>query len=226
MMRKKDAMVAFAKDPYETPVKTRLAATIGNETARMLYIAMLEDCLGELCSEHGRDVYVACYPDRERRFFTSLQKAYPVELIDQEGADLGERMYSCASRLLISYSSVFLFGTDLPVLPMQSISTALANDSWDIAFGPAQDGGFYAIGLRKCRPEIFQGVNWSSSTTLVETITNCVRLGLETIFLDLSFDVDDRPSLDALSLELSLLEKGASKTRRILSEFTLDRKEP
>ncbi|MGD9682211.1 MAG: TIGR04282 family arsenosugar biosynthesis glycosyltransferase [Candidatus Obscuribacterales bacterium] len=219
------ALVAFAKNPDIVPVKTRLATTFGADRARLIYIAMLEDCLTALSCLPGQNtvctrLYLACYPDEKGEFFQPLARHFELSLIPQTGADLGERMTSCLETLLAEHETVFIFGTDIPRIPVASLGALLKRTDFDIALGPSPDGGYYALGARKeINPGIFQGVSWSSGGVLEQTLVNCRALDLAVAFLDDCQDVDDRGSLEALIGELRKDHEAAPATRAVLGNM-------
>lgn len=217
------ALVAFAKNPDTVPVKTRLATTLGAERARLIYIAMLEDCLTALSCLPGSRLYLACYPDDRDEFFLSLAGRFQLSLIPQVGADLGERMTGCLDRLLAEHETVFIFGTDIPMPPIASLSALLAaRENFDIALGPSPDGGYYALGAAgEINPGIFDGVSWSSGRVLEQTLANCRALDLVVVLLDDCQDVDDERSLEALITKLKGDRNAAPVTRALLADIGL-----
>ncbi len=95
---------------------------------------------------------------------------------------------------------VTLIGSDSPSLPASYLE-ALAEIEADVAFGPAEDGGFWGIHCRRTDPRMFDGVAWSTAGTLEQTIASCKRAGLTTATGPVWFDVDDRESLARLALD-------------------------
>ncbi|MBZ0185928.1 MAG: hypothetical protein K8F91_06700, partial [Candidatus Obscuribacterales bacterium] len=98
--------MAFAKNPELVPVKTRLSISLGQNQAALIYTGLLEDCLEQLKSFSGADLFLACYPDRDGDFFKRIQYRHGISLIDQKGEDLGERILDCIGNLLDSHNSV------------------------------------------------------------------------------------------------------------------------
>lgn len=218
----KAAFVAFAKNPELVPVKTRLAETLGQERARRLYIALLQDCLTSLGSAKSADHYLACYPDASGDLMARLGAEHGFKLIQQEGKDLGERMLNCVKKLLDYYSAVIVFGTDVPVLPLQTISDSLGRlEYWDVVLGPSRDGGYWAFGAKRVNDLMFEGIEWGSSSVFVETIKNCVKFGLEVAFLDVCEDIDDQKSLANFCELLAKGSDGATASRSVLKELGL-----
>lgn len=218
----KVAVVAFAKNPDMVPVKTRLARSIGADAARIVYSALLEDCLTSLCSIQGTDKFIACFPDEHGDFFDQARGRHGIGLVSQEGRDLGERMLNCATALLNDYQVVIIFGSDVPVLPVSSIQNALNSmHFWDVILGPSRDGGYYAIGFRHRADSIFTGLTWGTESVFLETVKNCSNSGLEVAFLDVLDDIDDLDSLLRLSEALEVDADTACHTRLALREIGL-----
>ncbi|MBZ0187011.1 MAG: TIGR04282 family arsenosugar biosynthesis glycosyltransferase [Candidatus Obscuribacterales bacterium] len=218
----KVALVAFAKNPEAVPVKTRLARSLGEAHAAKLYTAFLKDCLTGLTRVEGGVAYLACYPETEACFFKQLKTEYGVKLIRQHGCNLGERMLNCAKELLGSYQAVIIFGTDVPVIPAESVRTALDGMRyWDVLLGPCPDGGYYALGVRNIADSMFSGVVWGSESVFLQTVKNCVNEGLEVSFLDLIDDIDDIEALRRLAGKLDVNRCIAVHTRGILEKIDL-----
>ena len=87
---------------------------------------------------------------------------------------MGERMArACARGFAAGYSPVLLRGSDTPDLPAAVVSEArevLAAGHFQVALGPATDGGYYLVGLTEPQPALFQGPAWSSNTVLESTL--------------------------------------------------------
>ena len=218
----KVAFVAFAKNPELVPVKTRLAQTLGQDWASRLYVALLEDCLASLASVNGVEHYLACYPDVTGQLFQKLALEHGFSLVQQQGEDLGERMLNCIKDLLACHSAVIVFGTDMPVLPLRALDYSLGwMEYWDVLLGPSYDGGYYVFGAKMVHDLMFEEIQWGSHSVFVETIKNCVKLGLEVAFLDVCEDVDDDQSLGRLCKSLMSNGKEAPATRAVLENFGL-----
>jgi glycosyltransferase A (GT-A) superfamily protein (DUF2064 family) len=96
---------------------------------------------------------------------------------------------------------VVVIGADAPHVPLTILTAAVESlhAGADLVLGPAADGGYYLIGLRAPRPELFADVAWSTSTVLAETLARAHRLGLRTRVLPGSFDIDGPDDLERLS---------------------------
>ena len=93
---------------------------------------------------------------------------------------------------------VALTGTDVPALAAEDVRRALESlDEHDIAIGPATDGGYYLIALKRPRPELFQGIAWSGPDVLADTLDRASRCHLSVRVLKTIGDVDTVEDLAA-----------------------------
>jgi rSAM/selenodomain-associated transferase 1 len=174
-----NALLVFAKRPRAGEVKTRLGAQIGAAAAAELYRVLAEAGI-EATRPHGAEY--------QRLFFFAPADAQPVmeawlpgeTWLAQEGAGLGARMANAfAEAFRRGAKRVAIIGTDAPWVTRESVLAALdALDRDDVVLGPAQDGGYYLMALRATRPELFDGIAWSTPAVLASTLARCVSLGL------------------------------------------------
>jgi glycosyltransferase A (GT-A) superfamily protein (DUF2064 family) len=121
----------------------------------------------------------------------------PVRL--QQGAGLGQRLHHAASTALAEgHRACAIIGSDSPTLPPDHVRKLLAAQS-DVALGPAEDGGFYAIVFRRTALHMFDGVAWSTPETLRQTEASTTRAGLTVSLGPSWFDVDTPEDLERLS---------------------------
>jgi hypothetical protein len=90
-----------------------------------------------------------------------------------------------------------IVGGDAPSLPASHIQALLAIDA-DVALGPSEDGGYYAICCRRTHPAMFEAVEWSSSRTLDDTVQAARKAGLSVAFGPTWFDIDSAEDLARL----------------------------
>ena len=179
-------VIIFAKAPILGTVKTRLAATLGNAKALLIYQRMLQRCADRLGQGAWHTVFSVTPDDA---VYDSTHWPVGVELIQQGEGDLGARMLRALARAR-SGAPVIVTGSDIPELGAEHIVQALdALAHKDLVFGPSTDGGFYLVGANyPPPPDIFAGVRWSSSSTLAQVITNCTT---PTALIDVLDDFDD-----------------------------------
>ena len=228
------ALILFAKAPIPGQVKTRLCPPLTPDEAASLHGSVVLDMLERsrlptptLPLQGGRDGrgldrFVACAPSPDHVFFKILEERHGVRLIAQIGDDLGARMARAfADVFALGYRQVLVVGTDLPTLPGSVFGEAVTLlAAHDVVLGPALDGGYYLIGLRKPSPELFAGIPWSTDRVLPLTQQKAAALRLSTALLPVRRDIDTIDDLVALIEEFEI---GATGNRQWAPG---DRKEP
>jgi len=202
------ALAVMAKAPRSGNVKTRLSPPLTLDQAAALNICFLRDTTENLAAvaASGNAASIISYtPIGDEALFDTLLPA-DFALIPQRGEGFGERLLATAEDLLAcGYGSVCLIDSDSPTVPAAAFEQAvaeLAKPGDRIILGPAHDGGYYLIGLKRPHPELFVNITWSTSTVLVETIAAANTAGLEAVILPLWYDVDDASTLNILTAEL------------------------
>lgn len=193
----KNALILFAKYPKPGQVKTRLAKKVGEEKAAHVY----QRFLFELCEAHQKkdyDLIIAFSPSGKEKAFRGLLKPYvsdETRFYAQEGDGLGERMY-CAFKAHKKYEKMVLIGSDLSDLKEATVQEAFRLlDQTDVVLGPACDGGYYLIGMKKAF-DIFQGISWSTSSVLKEQLKNIREKKLSYHLLAVRRDIDTMEDLE------------------------------
>ncbi len=186
-------LVAFVKAPRLGRVKTRLAADIGVVAAWAFYRRTTAAVLHRLAGEGRWQPWLAATPDS----VVAAPGVWPSawRQIGQGTGDLGQRMARVMGAL--PPGPVVIIGTDTPDIRPAHIAGAFhALGRHDAVLGPAADGGYWLVGLRRrpCLPEIFQGVRWSTQFALADTLANA--RGLDVAMLDVLDDVDDGAGLE------------------------------
>ena len=112
----------------------------------------------------------------------------------QRGDDLGARMGNLIADLLAAgHPAALVTGSDLPTLPIEHLAEAarvLSGGGADVVLGPAEDGGYYLVGLRRPAPELFVDVAWGTAAVLEVTLARARALGLRAHLLPEWHDVD------------------------------------
>ena len=185
-------LVIFVKAPRVGAVKTRLAADIGALAAWRFYRNTTARIVRRLGRDRRWTCWLAVTPDRfarQGRFWPQRPPRLP-----QGAGDLGARMARPLRRL--PPGPVVIVGTDVPDLCAAHVECAFrALNRHDAVFGPAPDGGYWLIGMRRRRRacDIFRNVRWSTRHALADTLVN---LGprLTVAFLEELADIDDGAS--------------------------------
>ena len=220
------ALVIFAKAPIAGQVKTRLCPPLTPDEAATLHGSFVIDMLertkvAAIKLKLPIDRYLACAPSSTLVFFQIMEERQSVKLIDQVGDDLGARMEQTFATLFgKGYQRVFIVGTDVPSLPLDHYKQALALlDTHDVVLGPALDGGYYLIGLKRPRPELFAGIAWSTDRVLAATQEKAASLGLKLALIPSWRDVDSVDDLQAL-IDASAADAKKPKNEQAFSTRT------
>jgi rSAM/selenodomain-associated transferase 1 len=187
----KRALVVLARAPEPGRVKTRLAREIGEAAALAAYRALGSAVMGAVDKLGDCEVVVAYTPaDGEGLVRGWLGSAPAYE--PQADGDLGARMLGAiARRCTAGAERVLVVGTDCPDLDSQLLETAFARlDRADAVFGPAADGGYYLVGMKRPIPELFREIPWSTPTTLSATLARAAGARVSVALLDERRDVD------------------------------------
>lgn len=192
----------FAKYWEPGKVKTRLAATIGQERASRIYKAFAETLLARLSTVGQRRVLAITPADRLDEFLAISGQAWTIE--SQANGDLGARMrHYFDSAFANGAQSVVLLGSDSPDIPLSHITSAFQLlDEYPVVLGPSDDGGYYLIAARDETPPIFEEIAWSTPSVLEETIRRLDQVGVRHAQLPPWYDVDDADSLARIAHQL------------------------
>ena len=185
----KNAIIIMAKVPRAGNVKTRLQPHLSSAECVLLSEAFLEDAINKAQSRPN-NLIIAFSPNSERDYFAKFENNFT--LVAQKGENLGEKMFNAFQFAFEQNSdAVVMIGTDSPNFPAEFIDRAFESlQNFDAVLGETEDGGFYLIGLRTLRSEIFADVEWSSAKTFVQTAGNIKKIGLRICYLPLWYDVD------------------------------------
>ncbi len=183
-------LLVFAKAPVPGRVKTRMAAELGAPEAARIYRR-----LGRLTADKVRGGpyrTVVCYdPPGEQDLVAGWLGREALEFWPQVEGGLGARLTSAFDTAFRSASRVCVIGTDAPDVNAELVLAAFdALDSSDVVMGPAEDGGYYLLGLRAHRPELFADVPWSTSRVAEHTERLAAAAGLDVAKLPVLADVD------------------------------------
>lgn len=183
-------IMVFAKAPVPGRVKTRLEPLIGAEAAADLYACFVSDVLQAL----ARFIPVAEI-ELHIDSITEAWRDFPYRRVLQREGDIGHRMLCAAEQALEEgRPRVVILGSDSPNLPLTYVQDLLDSRS-EVAYGPAEDGGFYGISLSTVHPRMFEGVEWSTEFTMQQARGACERCGLSVSVGRQWFDVDSPADL-------------------------------
>lgn len=215
-----NALAVMAKAPVPGQVKTRLLPLLTAEEAAELSRSLLVDQLNHVKELNTADFYLAFAPDDARSLMENL--APPCfSLFPQQGAGLGGRMAAVFKKLFdLGYKNIVLIGGDLPPVPLRYFAEAynfLATSNRRVVLGPSRDGGYYLVGCNQPTPQIFEGMSWSQSLVLAQTLERLAALRVDFHLLPSWFDIDTPDDLRLLQSALdSTLENAMPNTAALL----------
>lgn len=184
-------ILVFARAPEPGQVKTRLIPAVGADGAAALHRRLVEQQLERLCVEAVATVELWTTPDADHPFFAQLTRRWPIERHPQQGEDLGARMQHAAEQALTRANAVILIGTDCPALDADYIRTASTGlRTADAVLGPALDGGYVLLGLRRTDPLLFTDIPWGTGRVAALTRQRLTRLGWRLAELPALADID------------------------------------
>ena len=202
----------FAKFWEPGRVKTRLAATLGNQLACELYEIFLFHLLNSIAPVSDHTTVVFSPPDREADFRAAIAPDWMLE--PQSEGDLGDRMRNFFAGQFSKdvptkqKLKVVVIGADCPQLSVTEIQTAFDElDNNDVVIGPSTDGGYYLLGMQGSLAEVFDDIDWSISKVLPQTTHRLDQQNKTYTLLPAKTDVDDEAALRQMLADL------ASKTR-------------
>jgi hypothetical protein len=198
-MRK--GLITFIKNPELGKVKTRLAKSIGETNALMVYKQLLLKTKEVTAAvETDRFLFYSNQIDHSDDWSPKYFKKYL-----QVDGDLGEKMKRAFQQVFAAGNNpVVIIGSDCFDITSEIIESAFKSlDNNDVVIGPANDGGYYLLGMNKLYPEIFTGIEWSTDSVFERTINQVKQLNKKIYLLPELIDIDELSDLQASSFDSS-----------------------
>jgi rSAM/selenodomain-associated transferase 1 len=189
----KCAVIIFARYPNKGKVKTRLAKEIGEESALEFYKSCAENTFAE-CKKlkSGKMLLYLFYSDVKDKALITKWAGSEFLFIPQTGTTLGEKMQNAFEEVFSNgVKKAVIIGTDIP-----DIEANLIKDSCDIlncadtVIGPAADGGYYLLGMKKAHTFLFNDIKWSTNSVFAETCNRIIINKLTFFVLPKLIDID------------------------------------
>lgn len=210
------AIIVFARVPAPGLVKTRLTPALDKVEAAHLYTAFLQDAL-EQYARIGADIRLYLAPSS-----SDLEKNIVPEGVsvhDQNGKGLGGKMANAfVETFAAGYERVIILGTDHPTLPSDFIEVAFESLSSlrSVVIGPADDGGYYLLGMTDFIPELFQKMEYSHGDVFRQTLKRLPPEGVDVTILPGWYDIDTPEDVHRLACELATAGASIRHTRRAM----------
>lgn len=188
----KNALIIFARYPESGKVKTRLASSIGSEKAAELYRQWAEKIFFETKQAKSITQRYLFYADPNDSIKIKSWTNNGFLLRAQSGNDLGNRIKEAFTKVFRDkMRKAIIVGTDSPDITGEIIDTAIMQlDVYDVVIGPADDGGYYLLGMKQFYPQLFDGIPWSTENVFNETIHRISEIGLRYYRLPVLMDID------------------------------------
>jgi rSAM/selenodomain-associated transferase 1 len=196
----KTTLAVMARAPLPGVCKTRLAATIGEDAAAVLYRAMLLDTLDALATCGADRLVVMAAPEHDgvARLTSIVPKDWEVQA--QRGGDLGARLLHALQLLNAGGEYITaLCSSDSPLVPVDAIAEALPTLDDDCALlGPGADGGCYLLSVPRADSLLFEGIPWKTREVADTTRTRLFDRGFDVLELPEAIDVDVPSDIELL----------------------------
>lgn len=166
----KHALIIFTRNPELGKCKTRLATKVGDEAALDIYKFLLQHTV-QITTPLNVDKFVY-YSEKLRQNDIWDEQIFRKKV--QEGTDLGIRMQNAFTEVFNhGYERAIIIGSDMFDMTTQDLQNAFtALEKSSFALGPAEDGGYYLLGMKNVYPSVFSNKNWGTDTVLEATISD------------------------------------------------------
>ena len=197
-LQPKGSIMVFARAPIPGKTKTRLIPALGKKGAAHLHALLIDQTLSRIHSIGAVDITLWCTPSTEDPFLQSCAERYGATLKTQHGQDLGSRMQQAFETTLQSNPWAIILGTDCPELESSDVQQAVdaLNNGADAVAGPAFDGGYYLLGLRRTSASLFRQMPWGTENVWEITRNRLEKLGWNTTTTTWRHDLDRPEDLD------------------------------
>ncbi len=188
-----ECLIIFSRYPEAGKTKTRMIPVLGREGAAKLQRQMTEHTLSQAKKLHSyRPLKLEVHFTGGDRNLMQEWLGRDVTYYQQESGDLGRRMSSAISRAFAAgMAKVIIIGTDCPAVNPSILTEAFnALKRQNLVLGPAEDGGYYLIGLNYPIPQLFNQIQWGTARVLAQTKNIANKLGLTVHYLPVLADVD------------------------------------
>ena len=206
-----DRLIIFTRYPESGKAKTRLIPALGAEAAADIHRQMTEHTLAQVKPlQQNRLLTVEVWFAGGDRAQMQTWLGSEVTYEPQPEGNLGDRMAQAFQTAFESgVKAAIIIGTDCPELTDALLAEAFQSlQQTDLVLGPATDGGYYLIGLRRVVPELFQTIAWSTDRVFQQTVDIASNLNLSLTTLPMLTDVDrpdDLPVWERVSTPGSVL---------------------
>ncbi len=185
-------LIIFVKYPEPGKVKTRLAKDIGKEEAAQIYSGMAKTVIHTVSKSRDYEMMIFFDPPERKSEVEKWLQYKDHNIFPQKGKSLGEKMANAFIRAFsLGAEKTVIIGTDCVEISDEIISQAFdILHKVDVVLGPAEDGGYYLLGLKEPIFEIFNDIHWSTNVVLNQTLKKLAGKGLKFKLLKTLRDID------------------------------------
>jgi len=193
-------LILMAKCPVPGQVKTRLMPAMNAERAAQVATILIERSVRLASDAWPGPVWLFAWPTVDHHLFRLLTQTTRIRLGVQSTGDLGEKMANAIGKFTTQGIATAVMGCDVPHCPPDTLRLASELlEHGNNVIGPSMDGGYYLVGLQKCRYELFTDIKWGSNDVLQATLAAAGRAGIEFTRLQVLQDIDRYEDLKHLS---------------------------
>jgi rSAM/selenodomain-associated transferase 1 len=216
------AVAVMAKASASGRTKTRLVPPLTFVEAAALNTAFLKDIAANLANVGAVTPYMAFGPPGTEPFFAEHLPG--IRLIETWLGDFGDCLFHAVKTLLDrGHPAAAVLNADSPTLPraiLHELAAVLALPGDRAVIGPADDGGYYVLGLKDAHRHLFDDIAWSTDAVFAATLARAAEIGLAVHVLPPWYDVDDAAGLRRLSADVATSdERTAVHSRALLAEM-------
>lgn len=186
MTKSKNLLLIFTRNPELGKCKTRLAKTVGDESALEIYKFLLKHTV-EITEnlEVDKAVYYSVKVRENDLWDENIYQKYK-----QNGADLGIRMkHAFEQGFKDGYENIIIIGSDMYDMSQEDLEQAFSElENSDVVIGPAEDGGYYLLGMSSLQAKVFSNKDWGKETVLEDTLADLKSVSVK--LLEERNDVD------------------------------------
>jgi len=218
--RMRAALAIFVKTPGFSPIKTRLAQTIGDAAAVEFHRRACAAAAAVAQTAQRAGLPIVPYWAVAERAALGHAEWNGLPTLWQGDGDLGARLDAVSTVLQTRYGIVLLIGADAPQLSVALLGEALAaldDPATPFVLGPAADGGFWLFGARVPVPaQIWLSIRYSQPHTAAELSAALTALG-GIAYLPVLNDVDSAADLSALRAALAALPEPLPEQQALIA---------
>jgi len=198
-----NTLIIFIKYPLAGKVKTRLAKDVGESEAARIYSQMAKTIIENTSDPESYNTIIFYDPPEKEQEIKHWIEKTELQYLPQTGNTLGDRISSAFMKVYSSGADkAVIIGSDCIDVNRETINEAMGSlQDVDVVLGPAEDGGYYLLGLKRHIPEILQEIDWSTDRVLGQTLEKIKEKKLKYELLKTLKDIDTVEDLNG-SIEI------------------------